>query len=100
MLGSTTPRYTLNAVMVSLDRPIVSLNRTVTADVHYTVVRTADSSVARDTEVVTPYTASIVQQPIGFMRLEVANAGAMKANIAALMTQLQAAGQPSGKLAE
>ena len=100
MLASGAPRYTLNVQLVSLRQPFMSLNTTVTADVHYTVVSAANNKVAFDTEITTPYTAPYLQQPIDIIRLKDANEGAMAANIQALLGQLNAAGQPGQPLGQ
>jgi len=99
LLATGTPRYTLDAQLISLQQPYVALNTTVTADVRYTVRKGSGTQVAYSTELATPFTASLIGTPIGFMRLQVANEGAMRANIAAVIGALQAATQPGQPLA-
>jgi len=100
MLASGTPRYTLDAELLSLQQPYIAFNTTVTADVRYTLRKGSGPQVAYTTDLSTPFTASVLSTPIGFMRLQVANEGAMRANITALIGALQAEAQPGQPLAK
>jgi hypothetical protein len=100
LADSGAPRFTVNAQLLSLDQPYIAFNTTVTAKVRYTVTRDTDHSTGLNDVVTTPYTARVVDQPIGFMRLKLANEGAMKANISAFIAKLTEAagpGQPLGQ---
>ncbi|MBU6418558.1 MAG: hypothetical protein KGQ79_02385 [Proteobacteria bacterium] len=99
MLAAGNARYTLDVLLVSLQQPYISLNTTVTADVRYTLHRGNGTQVVYSTELSTPYTASVLKTPIGFMRLQVANEGAMRTNITSLISALRAAAQPGQPLA-
>jgi hypothetical protein len=91
-------RYLVNAELVSLDQPFGGLDLTVTAKVHYTVVAIASQAVKLDTTIESPYTAQFGDALLGTERLRLANEGAMRENIAALIKRLIYAAQPGQPL--
>jgi hypothetical protein len=100
MLASDNPRYAINADLISLDRPLIALNTTVTATIHYTLTSSADQAVKLEEVVATPYTANLSDAFVGFERLRLANEGAMRENIKAIIAKLIAATQPGQPLAQ
>lgn len=93
-------RYTLDAELVSLEQPFAGFDLTVTANVHYKVARNVDESLALDETVSTPYTANFTDAFAGYERLRLANEGAVRENIKAILAKLKAAAQPGGALAQ
>jgi hypothetical protein len=91
-------RYLINAELVSLDRPFAAFDMTVTAKVHYTVLAAASRTVRLDTIMETPFTADFSDAFLGVERLRIANEGAMRENIDAIIKRLIDAAQPGQKL--
>ena len=81
-------RFTLTAQLGKLDQPFIGLSMTVTASVLYMLVeRSTGQTIWQDT-IVTPYTASFGDALLGIERLKLANEGAVRSNIAALIEKL------------
>ena len=76
-----TPRYVLDAQLVSLERPLIEVQSTVTATVRYTLVAAADRSVAWSQTLTTSGTAKLGDALSGPERIRVATEGAMRENI-------------------
>jgi hypothetical protein len=70
----------------------------VTAKVHYTVVAAISQTVRLDTIMETPFTADFSDAFLGVERLRIANEGAMRENIDAIIKRLIDAAQPGQKL--
>jgi hypothetical protein len=98
MVAATGGRYLINADLVSLDQPFAGFELTVTAKVHYTVLSLADQAVRLDQVVETPYTAHFSDAFVAVERLRLANEGAMRANINAIIKRLVEAAQPGQPL--
>ena len=88
MAGMGHGRYVLNAELLDLDQPTIAFNSTVTATVHYTLIANQDQSTKFDETIKTPYTASFSDAFVGTERLRLANEGAIRENIEALMKKL------------
>jgi len=88
MAGMGHGRYVLNAQLLYLDQPTISFNSTVTAKVHYALVSRRDESTKFDDTIKTSYTATIGDAFVGVERLRLANEGAIRENIDALMKEL------------
>lgn len=104
MLASADPRYVLDAELQSLDSPFAGFDLTVTAAVHYTLRSAAETSIKLDEVVKTPYTANFSDAFVAVERLRLANEGAMRENIKAIIariiTTLKADnGRPAGAFA-
>jgi hypothetical protein len=86
-------RYLINADL-ALDRPLAGFEMTVTATVHYTVLSLTDQAVKLDEVVETPYTAHFSDSFLGTERLRLANEGAVRENIEAVIKRLVGAARP------
>lgn len=98
MLANGDPPYTINANLISLDQPLIALDVTVTAKVRYAVIRNIDKAVKLEETIETPYTANLSDAFVGVERLRLANEGAMRENIKAIIAKLIAASQPGQSL--
>jgi hypothetical protein len=98
MLAEGQGRYNLKAELLALDQPMIGLDMTVTAVVHYVLTDASTGAIVWQDAVKTPYTASMGDAFIGSKRLQIANEGAARKNIAALIERLGAA-QLSGVVA-
>jgi hypothetical protein len=76
-----TPRYALNAEIVSLEHPLIGVQATVTVTVRYTLVAVADRAAVWDGTLTTSYTAPLGAALSGPERLRLATEGAMHENI-------------------
>jgi hypothetical protein len=95
MLATGHPRYMLTAELQSLSQPIIGIDMTVTSKVHYRLVSAADQSVALDQVIETPYTAQFGEAFLGSERLRLANEGAIRVNIDALIKSIVANLRPA-----
>ncbi len=87
MLATDNARFNLSAQLVQLKQPMMGFDMTVTATVKYTLTSTA-GNVIWTKDIVTPYTAKMSDAFMGVKRLQLANEGAIKANIQQLVTDL------------
>jgi hypothetical protein len=90
MIAAGQGRYTVNAELVSLERPLAAFDTTVTAKVRYTVLAAGETAML-DEIMVTPFTVNFSAAPFGPERLRLANEGAMRANIETFIKRLIAA---------
>lgn len=91
MLSPSAGRYTLDAHILDIDQPVLGgFSMTVTASVHYKMVETTSQKTVFDDKIVTPYTAGMSDHVLGYERLRLANEGAVRENIKALIAKLQA----------
>lgn len=81
-------RYTLSARMDKLVQPITGLDLTVTATVSYSLVERATGNEILHRSHTLPYTAPFGDTLGALDRMRLANEGAVKANIAALVDDL------------
>lgn len=88
MAGMGHGRYVLNAQLLDLDQPFVGFDSTVTATVRYTLISNQDNSTKFDETIKTPYTANFSDAFVGVERLRLANEGAIRKNIDALIKKL------------
>lgn len=79
----------LEANLVSLKQPAFGLDMTVTATVGYVLKDAAGKNVLIET-IVTPYTATVGDAFVAVKRLRLANEGAIRKNIEALLAKLEA----------
>lgn len=81
-------KYTLDAKLLSLDQPVAGLDMTVTAAVEYTLTERATQKVLYSKIISTPYTATFSDSAIGFIRIKIANEGAIHENIRSVIEAL------------
>jgi hypothetical protein len=99
LLAANAPaaRYTLSARMDRLDQPMTGIDLTVTATVSYSLLEKATGrELFRRTETI-PYTAPFGDTFGALDRMRLANEGAVKANIAAVVEDLLALPFDAGK---
>lgn len=77
----------LSANLLGLAQPVIGLDMEVTANVNYSVRDTASDAPYFATTVVSPYTAKFSDSLLGVRRLQLANEGAVKANIARFLDE-------------
>lgn len=83
-------KFTLTAHLLKLDQPMFGASFTVTATVQYALVERATGKEVLARTVSTPYTAAFSDAFMGAERLKLANEGAIRSNIAALIDALTA----------
>jgi hypothetical protein len=82
-------RYGLIANLDKLEQPLIGIDMTVTATVTYTLVERSTSKTVWQKTLATPYTAKFGDALFAVERLKVANEGAARANISALIGELE-----------
>lgn len=82
--------YSLLADLVSLEQPFMGLSLTVTVTVTYRLMERASGKMVYEKTIATPHTAQFGDAFIASERLQLANEGAMRANIARLIGDLTA----------
>jgi hypothetical protein len=98
MLATGNARFNLAAQLVQLKQPMMGFDMTVTATVKYTLTDMAGNTVWTK-DIVTPYTARMSDAFMGVKRLQLANEGAIKANITQLVTDLIAESKRNAQMA-
>lgn len=98
MLATENARFNLAAQLVQLKQPMMGFDMTVTATVRYTLTDMAGNTVWTK-DIVTPYTARMSDAFMGVKRLQLANEGAIKANITQLVTDLIAESKRNARMA-
>jgi hypothetical protein len=83
-----TGRYVLTAHLLKLDQPMFGASMTVTASVEYLLTERATGKEVFSRTITLPYTAAFSDAFIGSERLKLANEGAIRTNIAALIEAL------------
>lgn len=87
---SNYEKYQLSAILVKLDQPFVGIDLTVTCTAHYHIIDIPTKRTIYDKEITTSYTATPGDSLMAVARMEIANEGAMKANIQKLIEDLYA----------
>ena len=87
-LLSQNGRYSLEAKIIKVDQPWFGFDIKVVTQVQYLLKDTATNSVVFNESVFAPYTATIGDAYFGIKRLRLANEGAGKKNIEALLNKL------------
>lgn len=82
--------YTLTANLQALEQPVAGLDMTVTAAVEYILQERATQKVIYSKVISTPFTATFSDAALGFVRIKIANEGAIKQNIQTIINDLQA----------
>lgn len=81
-------KYQLTAHLLKLDQPMFGAGMTVTASVEYLLVERATGRQVFSRTLTRPYTAAFGDALLGSERLRLANEGAIRANISALIDEL------------
>ncbi len=85
--GASAP-LTIAARLVSLEQPFLGFNMTVTSVVHYTVKDVRSGAALIDEDIKAEHTATVSDAFVGVKRLQLANEGSARKNIAALIERL------------
>jgi hypothetical protein len=81
-------KYQLTADLLSLAQPLVGLDLTVTASVRYDLIEAASRKSLYSKTITLPYTARMGDAFMAAERLQLANEGAIRVNIEALLRDL------------
>ncbi|HWX88899.1 MAG TPA: hypothetical protein VNY75_01230 [Rhizomicrobium sp.] len=90
-LLATAGRYHLDVVLTDMDQPLIALDTTVTSTAHYSLTDNSAGRVVFDQTIKADFTAKLMDQPIGFVRLKRANEGSIRHNIELFLQALAAA---------
>ncbi len=99
MLSTDKARFNLAAQLIQLKQPMMGFDMTVTAHVKYTLTDVTTGKVVWEKEITTPHTATMSDAMLGVKRLQLANEGAIKANIEQLVTELIAESKTNAAMA-
>lgn len=88
LLAGDQGQYSLQADLLSLQQPMFGLDMTVTATVKYVVTDTQSGQAVFEETLTTPYTATVGDAFVGTKRLQLANEGAIRSSIEALIAKL------------
>lgn len=88
--ASSQAPFALRANLLRVEQPLFGLDFEVTTEVEYTLVETAGGKVLFREVLRTPFTAGVGDAFVAVKRLRLANEGAAKENIAALLKRLSA----------
>jgi hypothetical protein len=83
-----TAPLALEARLVRVDQPFAGFNMTVTSVVHYTIKEVRSGAVLIDEDVEAQHTATVGDAFVGTTRLQLANEGSARKNIAALIERM------------
>jgi hypothetical protein len=81
-------KYSLNANLISIEKPLFGLDMTVTATIEYTLEEVSTNKVIFSKTIITPFTATVSDAFMGVERLKIANEGAARKNIEGLINDL------------
>jgi len=85
LLAKINPKYELTAHLLNVDQPVIGTSFTVTSSVRYEIIDKKSRKHIINETIQTPYTASFSDAFIAVERLRLANEGAIRENIAALI---------------
>ena len=88
LLATQAEHYRLDAELVDLDQPNMGFDIEVTAKVHYKLTELASGNKIIDDTITTPHTTDMSDAFMGTERLRLANEGAMRDNIQALIGKI------------
>lgn len=83
-----TSAYLLDAKLISLDQPLAGLDLKVTASVEYSLVEKATGQKIYSKLIATPFTATFSDAALAFVRLKIANEGAIRENLEKVIDEL------------
>lgn len=89
LLSGPDGRYKLSANLLDLQQPVFGLALTVTSTVRYVLTDSTTGKVLLQENIVLPYTAGFGDSAMAIKRLRLANEGAIRVNIDALLTKLE-----------
>lgn len=84
----SSPRYQLDATLLSLQQPMFGLDLKVTCSVRYDLVDAASGRRVFGKTITTPFTATFSDAAIAVTRLRIANEGAVRKNLGELIDEL------------
>ena len=87
-LLSQSGKYNLDAYITNIEQPLMGVNFTVTASIHYRLTDLLHNRVVYEKTLSTPYTAAFGDALYGVTRLRLANEGAVRENIKAFLIDL------------
>ncbi len=90
LAGRQAGTHMLTAHLVRLDQPMFGASLTVTASVEYTLIERTSGKTVYSHLLAVPYTAAFSDAFLGAERLKLANEGAMRENLRALIADLVA----------
>ena len=99
LLGNDTARYKLTAELLEVKQPMFGFDMKVTAKVKYTLAPAAGGAPILEKIIETPYTAAMSDAFVAVKRLQLANEGAIRTNIQALIDTLIAEAKANPALA-
>lgn len=88
LYGGEASMYKLNVAMLELTQPFVGFDTTVTCVINYSLVDVKSERLIYTRKITTPYTAKFSDDFLGVTRLQDANEGAARENIAELIKDL------------
>jgi hypothetical protein len=100
LLGDTgSAPYQLKVSLVSLEQPFIGLDMRVTSKIRYVLTEAKSGAVVFDEEVGAAHTATVGDAFVGTKRLQLANEGSARKNIASFIEKLNALKLPAGAVA-
>ncbi|MFM9912842.1 MAG: hypothetical protein ACKVN9_04845 [Methylophilaceae bacterium] len=81
-------KYLLDVKLVSVEQPFMGLDLKVTATVEYTLEEKSSGKKVFSKKIATPFTATFSDAALAFVRLKIANEGAARENIEAIVDEL------------
>jgi len=88
LLAEGPGRFTLDTVLVSLNQPLFGFDRTVTATVWCKLMDAQTGEVVWQDMIAASHTATLGDALVGFRRLQLANEGAVRRDIGAIIERL------------
>lgn len=88
LLATSNGDYRLDAELLKLKQPAIGLDMSVTSDVKYTLTNVETGEVVFTDTVSEKYTAKMGDAFVGVKRLQLANEGSIKSNIAAVIERM------------
>lgn len=85
---AASPRYQLDVTLLSLEQPRSERDLKVTCSVRYDLTDAATGKRVFGDTITTPFTAAMSDSPLAVTRLQIANEGAVRKNLAALLDEL------------
>jgi hypothetical protein len=88
LLAADAGAYDLSATLISVNKPLVGFDLTVTAVASYSLTERTTKRVLFEESITTPYTADFSSSFLAVERLRLANEGSIKANLEQLIRAL------------
>ncbi|MFB0516251.1 MAG: hypothetical protein ACETWG_06570 [Candidatus Neomarinimicrobiota bacterium] len=84
----TAADYTLNAMIVSQDQPIIGVDMTVSLIVRYYLVDSSNNQLVWSKDIISTYQAAFLESLVASERVRKANEGAVRTNLGYLLAEL------------